>query len=163
MFNRMTTFRIASVALAASAIFSPVALADAHKHHSTHISSVFAKKTALAHKKSFAYKNSRFATRQFNSRRFNGHRSGYSSFHTIKLKRHALSSCSTQLRQDAYKFGYKGARLTDTDIKQVGKNTFIVYAGAKLYDGYSFSHQPYECTVKHGRVIDAYKPKKLKF
>ena len=88
---------------------------------------------------------------------------GYSPIYVGKLKRQALHACSTQLRHDAYKFGYEGVKLTGADVKHIGKNKFVVHAGAKLYDGYSFSHEPYKCTVVHGKVIDAYKPKKLKF
>ena len=244
MFNRMTTFRIASVALAASAILSPVALAaDVHKNHKTvqtsllankkvkkaiaqkHVTKkkvakkkrvvakkkavgkkkvvakkrvankkvakkkfvakkkpVIAKKTfvakkKVAKKKSFVARNSFVPAKKakfvkaktFSSRahkrpvKFRNDFHGRSSFLTLKLKRNALAACSAQLEYDAYKFGYEGAKLTDASIKQVGKNKFVVHAGAKLYDGYSFGHAPYECIVKHGKVIDAYKIKNLNF
>ena len=95
--------------------------------------------------------------------KFKSHGFGHSPYLTAKLKRNALAACSVQLQRDAYHFGYEGAKLTGADIKQIGKNKFVVHAGAKLYDGYSFGHAPYECVVKHGKVIDAYKVKNLNF
>ena len=191
MFNRMTTKRIAAVALAASAIIAQApASADVVKHDRGFSSTLIAAQKAKALKakktskfvgfkglhldrkvpvvKAKAVKAPAFKPKPvFHSRGFKAKTVkagfGYSPFLVAKLKRQALGACSAQLRHDAYKFGYKGVKLTGADVRHVGKNKFIVHAGAKLYDGYSFNHEPYKCTVARGKVIDAYKPKKLKF
>ena len=184
MFNRMTTKRIAAVALAASAIIAQApATAEGFNQDRGFKSTVIAAKKAKAVKakkakivkakafkapvvkkqviKAKAIKAASF-NRGFKAKTFKAG-FGYSPFFVAKLKKQALSVCSAQLRHDAYKFGYKGAQLTGAKVKHIGKDKFVVHAGAKLYDGYSFGHEAYNCTVVHGKVIDAYKPKKLKF
>jgi len=160
----MTTFRIASVALAASAIIaSNPAAANGFKTQNTFSNSVLVKKQIAAVSGIHARRALPVTRTQFaNGNRFNrGVRTSFQQ--TAQLKRHALASCTAQLRRDAYSFGYRGAQLTGANVKQVGRNKFVVNAGAKLHDGYSFSHELYNCTVAHGQVIDAYKPKKLRF
>ena len=169
MFNRMTTKRIAAVALAASAIIAQApASAEVVKHDRGFTSKLIVSSKGKAFK---AKKTSKFA----------GHKGlhldrrvpikakivkagfGYSPLYVAKLKRQALGVCSARLRREAYSFGYKGAKLTNANVKHVGKDKFVVYGGAKLYDGYSFGHEEYKCTVAHGKVINAYKPRKLKY
>ena len=199
MFNRMTTKRIAAVALAASAIIAQApATAEGFNQDRGFKSTVIAAKKAKAVKakkakivkakafkapvvkkqvikakafKAPAVKKQVIKAKAIKAASFNrGFKAktfkagfGYSPFFVAKLKKQALSVCSAQLRHDAYKFGYKGAQLTGAKVKHIGKDKFVVHAGAKLYDGYSFGHEAYNCTVVHGKVIDAYKPKKLKF
>ena len=172
------TSTLVAVALAAStSIFAAPAQADIGFKkgiHSSHHGHQFGnrgfghRQSALIKKKkafSGIHANNRFNTRHHRQTRFGyGVNSyGQTAFTVNKLKQEALSYCSVQLRHDAHNFGYRGAQLTGAEVKQVGKDKFVIHGGAKLSDGYKFSHEAYNCTVAHGQVIDAYKPKKLRF
>lgn len=69
------------------------------------------------------------------------------------LKIDAARTCSYKLRADAAAYGYKGVELIDTDIEQLGRAKFAIHAKAKLFDGYSYQIDGYECLVDHGEVI----------
>jgi|GEM_PF-4448022 len=176
MINRIMTTTLVAVALAAStSIFAAPAVADtgfkhgvhkAHKGNSFHRRGFNHRRAALLKKKKealFGHRSHGRFNRHHTPVRYGVNDYGQSRFEVRKLKREALYSCTAQLRRDAFNFGYKGARLTGADVKQIGKDKFAIHAGAKLFDGYKLNHEAYECTVKHGKVIDAYKPKKLKF
>jgi len=171
------TSTLVAVALAAStSITAAPAFADSgfkhgvHKSHNGHSfrnrgfnhrrAALIKKKKAFFGIRSYGHHNSR---RHHTPVRYQVNDYGQSLYQVSQLKRQALHSCSAQLRRDAYSFGYKGVRLTGADIKQVDKDKFVIHAGAKLFDGYKLNHEAYDCTVKHGQVIDAFKPKKLNF
>jgi len=168
------TSTLVAVALAAStSILAAPAQADTHFKRGIH--SGFQSHNGFGHRQSALIKKKKALTGIHSNRGFNTHRRtqarfgysvnkfGQSAFTVNKLKQEALSYCSVQLRHDAHNFGYKGARISGADVRQVGKDKFVVHASAKLSDGYRLSSEAYNCTVAHGQVIDAYKPKKLRF
>ena len=65
----------------------------------------------------------------------------------------AIYACACQLEIDAHKYGYKDGSFRATPYyEQIGPNKFIVKGTAKLYDGYDYSRQSYDCQVKHGKI-----------
>ena len=65
----------------------------------------------------------------------------------------AIYACACQLEIDARKYGYKDGTFRDAPYyEQIGPNRFIVKSAVKLYDGYDYSRQSYDCQVKHGKV-----------
>jgi hypothetical protein len=65
----------------------------------------------------------------------------------------AIYACACQLEIDGYKYGFKDATFRSTPYyEQVGPNKFIVKGTAKLYDGYDYSRQGYDCVVKRGSI-----------
>jgi len=65
----------------------------------------------------------------------------------------AIYACACQLEIDAYKYGYKeGAFRRTPHYEQIGPNRFIVKGTAKLFDGYDYSRQGYDCVVKRGKI-----------
>ncbi|MEO0883776.1 MAG: hypothetical protein AAFY34_13750 [Pseudomonadota bacterium] len=64
----------------------------------------------------------------------------------------AIYECSCQLQIDARYVGYRGADLRRVRYEQVGRNRFVVYGRAKLFDGYDYRRQPYECVVRRGKI-----------
>ena len=72
------------------------------------------------------------------------------------LAAEAIEACVCQLEIDAYKYGFKDAGFHGTPyLEQISRNRFIVKGSAKLYDGYDYSKQSYECVVRKGKIKDA--------
>ena len=68
----------------------------------------------------------------------------------------AIYACACQLELDAYKYGFKDAAFRSTPYyEQIGPNQFIVKGTAKLYDGYDYSRQSYDCVVRRGDIRKA--------
>ncbi len=69
------------------------------------------------------------------------------------LIKDAIYACSCQLEIDARKYGYKDAGFRRTPhVEQIGPRRFIVKGRAKLFDGYDYSRQPYDCVVRKGKI-----------
>ena len=65
----------------------------------------------------------------------------------------AIYACTCQLEIDARKYGYKDATFRNTPYyEQIGPNRFVVKGTAKLFDGYDYSRQSYDCVVKRGDI-----------
>lgn len=65
----------------------------------------------------------------------------------------AIYECSCQLEVDAHRYGYQDGGFRRTPhVEQVGKRRFIVSGRAKLFDGYDYSRQRYECVVRRGKI-----------
>lgn len=68
----------------------------------------------------------------------------------------AIYACSCQLEIDAHKYGYKeGSFRRAPHVEQIGPKKFVVKGGAKLFDGYDYSRQSYDCLVRRGRITRA--------
>lgn len=83
------------------------------------------------------------------------HRNGYGqTVQEVKyLADKAIYACACQLDIDARRYGFKDGNFHDTPYyEQVGPNKFVVKGGAKLFDGYDYSRQSYECVVKDGYI-----------
>jgi len=64
----------------------------------------------------------------------------------------AIYECDCQLQLDANYVGYQGAQLRGVRYEQIGRNKFVIYGRAKLFDGYEYRRQPYECLVRRGSI-----------
>lgn len=68
----------------------------------------------------------------------------------------AIYACACQLEVDAYKYGFEDGVFRSTPhYEQIGPNKFIVKGTAKLYDGYDYTAQNYDCQVKRGGIKHA--------
>ncbi len=68
----------------------------------------------------------------------------------------ASYACACQLELDGHKYGFKDAGFQGTPyIDQIGKNRFIIKGTAKLFDGYNYTSQHYECSVRRGNIRGA--------
>jgi hypothetical protein len=68
----------------------------------------------------------------------------------------AIYACACQLEVDANKYGFKDGVFRSTPhYEQIGPNKFIVKGAAKLYDGYNYTGQAYDCEVKRGSIKHA--------
>ena len=68
----------------------------------------------------------------------------------------AAYACACQLELDGHRYGYQDAGFRGTPyIEQVGKRRFIIKGTVKLYDGYNYSAQHYECNVRRGDIRGA--------
>lgn len=74
-------------------------------------------------------------------------------FASRSLKIDAVRTCTFQLKADAADYGYKSVELIDTDIEQLGRTKFVIHSKAKLFDGFDYQVDGYECLVDHGEVI----------
>lgn len=64
----------------------------------------------------------------------------------------AIYECSCQLDLEARRSGYKGSDLNRPRVEQIGPAGFKVTGNAKLFDGYDYSRQRYDCVVRRGSV-----------
>lgn len=65
----------------------------------------------------------------------------------------AINACACQLDIDAHRYGFKGGSFHLTPYyEQTGPNRFIVKGTAKLFDGYDYSRQSYDCVVRQGAI-----------
>ena len=68
----------------------------------------------------------------------------------------AIYACACQLEIDAHKYGFEdGAFRSTPHYEQVGPNKFVVKGTAKLFDGYDYSRQSYDCVVRRGSIRNA--------
>lgn len=64
----------------------------------------------------------------------------------------AIYECSCQLDLDARRSGYRGSDLRRPHVQQIGPAGFKIVGNAKLFDGYDYSRQRYDCVVRRGSV-----------
>lgn len=65
----------------------------------------------------------------------------------------AIYECDCQLKLDAAKYGYADASFRRTPhVEQIGPRGFAIKGRAKLFDGYDYSRQRYDCVVRKGKV-----------
>ena len=72
------------------------------------------------------------------------------------LSSNAAHTCASQLELDGHRYGFVDAGFKVTPyVEQTGKNRFIVKGTAKLFDGYRYSIQHYECGIRRGSIRGA--------
>lgn len=64
----------------------------------------------------------------------------------------AIYDCTCQLDLDARRSGYRGSDLLGTHVEQIGPAGFRISGTAKLFDGYNYKTQGYDCAVRGGSV-----------
>ena len=64
----------------------------------------------------------------------------------------AIYECSCQLEVDARKYGFRDGEFRRPRVEQIGPSGFRVVGRAKLFDGYDYTRQPYDCVVRRGQV-----------
>ncbi|MEM7663144.1 MAG: hypothetical protein AAF292_12930 [Pseudomonadota bacterium] len=137
MMNRIMKTGVAAVALAASALLATPAVAQSASFGQNGFSSVG------------------FQTVKYRGHGYHLNRFGQTPEEVKYLADKAIYECDCQLQVNANYVGYKGAELRRIRYDQVGPNKFIVYGRAKLFDGYDYRRQPYECVVRRGRIRSA--------
>lgn len=175
MINRIMKTGVAAVALAASALLAPSALAQDGFRGDRAVSN-----PDLRGGPNATFRNdrdNRFDRRRGDRNNFSngrdtfrgdrghrGHNKGYkrkvqlNKFGQTRqevryLASKAIEACACQLEIDAYKYGYKAASFRNTPYyEQVGPNRFVVKGTAKLFDGYDYNRQSYDCVVKRGNI-----------
>ena len=80
---------------------------------------------------------------------------GQSAYEVQRLTEEALYACECQLAVDSISYGYRDASIKNYEIQQIGYDKFKIYATAKLFDGYGYQAQQYDCLVKGGRLLNA--------
>ncbi|MEM6411940.1 MAG: hypothetical protein AAF683_10445 [Pseudomonadota bacterium] len=136
MMNRIMKTGVAAVAFAASALLATPAVAQSVSFDQRAFSSVGVQTV-----------NYRGRGHRVSLNRF-----GQTPDEVRYLADRAIYECDCQLQADANYIGYRGAELRRVRYDQVGPNRFVVYGRAKLFDGYDYRRQPYECVVRRGRI-----------
>lgn len=70
-----------------------------------------------------------------------------------RLKKRAIDACLAQLEYDAYAAGYKDINVKRFTAKHVGPKRFKIYTKAKIYNGFNYQIDNYDCLVRKGQVI----------
>lgn len=160
MINNVMKIGVAAVALAASALLTPTATAQNGVRFDRSVSSDQLRGGPSNIRDGNDFQGRRDIRNNHNDRsnrrgsQFNAY--GQTQREVKYLADEALYACACQLELDGHKYGFDDAGFRGTPyIEQVGKSRFIVKGTAKLYDGYSYTAQNYECGVRSGHIRNA--------
>lgn len=136
---------VAAVALAASALLAAPANADDLRRGDSSYTTTQYRGTANVR-----------GNRGHNARN-RGHRGNLNQYGQTPrevqyLADKAIYECSCQLDLDARRSGYRGSDLRRPQVQQIGPAGFKVVGNAKLFDGYNYKRQAYDCVVRRGSV-----------
>ena len=138
---------VAAVALAASALLAPTATAQNGARFDRGVSANQLSGGAVT----FRDRNVRRTTTRRHSPRLNAFGQTLREYNF--LAEEAAYACTRQLELDGHKYGFEDAGFRSTPhIEQVGKRRFVIKGTAKLFDGYNYSAQHYECGVQAGSI-----------
>ena len=147
MINRIMKIGVAAVALAASALLAPTATAQNGARFDRGVSANQLSGGAVT----FRDRNVRRTTTRRHSPRLNAFGQTLREYNF--LAEEAAYACTRQLKLDGHKYGFEDAGFRSTPhIEQVGKRRFVIKGTAKLFDGYNYSAQHYECGVQAGSI-----------
>ena len=162
MINRIMRTGVAAAALAASALLAPMAMAQTGQRLDRSVSADQLRGGPSIRRDRGDRTQFRGDRRDRRDRRDRGHHGpklnafGQTYQEAKYLADEAAYACTCQLEIDGSRYGFEGAGFRGTPyIEQVGKRRFIVKGNAKLYDGYNYSAQHYECSVRHGTIRGA--------
>jgi len=164
MINRIMKIGVAAVALAASALLAPTATAQNGFRSDRSVSAEQLRGGPSILRDRSDFRRNRGNRRDRRDRRNRGfdridhHSPRLNAYgQTIRqakiLADEAAYACVCQLELDGHKYGFEDAEFRGTPyIEQVGPRAFIVKGTAKLYDGYNYTRQHYECGVRRGQI-----------
>lgn len=172
MINRVMKTGVTAVALAASALLATPANAQERSFNDRGVSAADLRGGDLTLRRDrgdrVQFRERRGGRDNFRGNRGRGHNDGFrrGRNHKVHLNEYgqtprevqylvkdAIYTCSCQLEIDAHKYGYKDAGFRRTPyVEQVGRNKFVVKGRAKLFDGYDYSRQSYDCLVRKGKI-----------
>lgn len=162
MINRIMKTGVAAAALAASALLAPTATAQTGQQLDRSVSADQLRGGPSILRDRGDRNQFRGDRRDRRDRRDRGHHGpqlnafGQTHQEAKYLADEAAYACACQLEIDAQKYGFEDAGFRDTPyIEQVGKRRFIVKGNAKLYDGYNYTAQHYECSTRRGTISGA--------
>lgn len=70
-----------------------------------------------------------------------------------RMKRRAIKTCLAQLEYDALAAGYKDVHVKNFTAKHVGPHRFKIYTQAKVYNGFTYQFDNYDCIVRKNQVV----------